>query len=175
LTFVANAGFKILYERKEVTKKMREEEEPVSFKQKTKINLGKATAKVRPGMMVCDDKLMTQAMRQASKVEYRDFRKIQEQNAHIKQKIQQAKSTVPGHEQPEPKLVSRFCPEEPQVLWYLDKSLIKTSIPKAAKRSKSQPKRIMSFKTPDFSKRVKLSVPSRFVLKQEKPRARETR
>ena len=85
----------------------------MTFKHKTKINLGKATAKVRPGLMVCDDAMMTQAMRKTAKVEYRDFQKLQEQNVKQRQKLLSAKATVPGHEQPEPKLVSRFCPEEP--------------------------------------------------------------
>ena len=59
------------------------------------------------------------------------------------------------------------------MLWYLDKSLIKSSIPTATKRSKSQPRRIMSIKTPDFNKRAKRTVPSRFVMKRQEHRVRE--
>lgn len=75
---VSESTFKVLYVRKEIEKKPKAAHDALKFKNATKIDLKTVTSKVKPGMMTCDDKAMTQAMRQAVRVQFRDFKKLEE-------------------------------------------------------------------------------------------------
>ena len=75
LFYVVATHFKVIYERKVPEKKQKQEFTALSFKTLPKIDLSTVASKVKPGMLLCDDSVMSIALRQRVKFEYRDFQK----------------------------------------------------------------------------------------------------
>jgi hypothetical protein len=75
----------------------------VKFKSMTTLDLKGVMSRVKPGMVICDEKQMTLALRQRAKVEYRDFQKMQRQNEQMRKRLNKIRPSVPSSVVP-PKL-----------------------------------------------------------------------
>ena len=176
----AQASFKVLYERKPIAKKERKTCEAVVFKHKLKLDLAKAKSKVKPSMQFCDQKAMTQAMRQQAKVELKDFNKLHHENQRLYKKLQETQPSVPSHIVP-PKLPVDDCrnylAERASSPVAVNLDNIKSSIPKAEpyRRLQSAAERPHNYSKTEGTLNPKTSVPGHIVKKQQYYRVRETK
>lgn len=63
ISLAGSKEFRVIYERKQPERKQKHESEIVNFKHSPKIDLSTVTSKVKPGMMLCDESVMSLVLR----------------------------------------------------------------------------------------------------------------
>ena len=69
----------------------------MQFKYAPKIDLENVASKVKPGMLLCDDSVMSLVLRQRQKFEYRNFEKLKSATASHRARVNEAKTSVPSY------------------------------------------------------------------------------